>query len=52
MKQIITKDQAYKMYLESGMEELMPFNSPYEPNYLEWLRAAGYVIIDTEEITL
>ena len=50
MSEVISTEQAYEMYLRSGLEETMPFDSSYEPNYLEWLADRGYIVINMEDL--
>ena len=47
---IITTADAYEMYLAEGYQNLMPFNSTYEHDFLEYLGNRGIVVIDDEEI--
>lgn len=49
MSNLITTADAYEMYLREGYEDIMPFNSPYERDFLEYLGDCGIVVIDGSE---
>lgn len=43
---IITISQAFEMYLESGVEEVMSFEGYFGNSFLDNLCERGYTIID------
>lgn len=56
---IITKDAAYKMWLEDNFEDVLPFEDVYLGNdYLNYLKNLGFIVVDdrhdqlTNEIVL
>lgn len=45
MDKVITESDAYKMYLQSGFEELMPFKMRTGLDYLNYLQSMGYEVL-------
>ena len=41
----ITEEEAYKMYLESGYEDIMPFRSKYDFDYIDYLEQNHIAVI-------
>ena len=52
MDKVITEEEAYKMYLDSGMEDVMPFRSWLQDDFVGYLLLRGLVVLDAEEFTL
>lgn len=48
MSDLMTTADAYEMYLCEGYQELMPFSSNYEYDFLEYLGSRGVVVIDED----
>ena len=46
MADIITTADALEMYLNEGFDNVMPFTSDYERDFLEYLGDRGIVVID------
>ena len=45
----ISEDAAYELYLDWGYEEIMPFKSNIEPDFIHYLFTLGYVVLDLDE---
>ena len=41
----ITEEEAYKMYLENGYEDIMPFRSKYDFDYIDYLEQNHIAVI-------
>lgn len=41
----ITRKEAYTMYLDEDMDLVLPFESLFEYDYLEYLKTRGFVIV-------
>lgn len=50
MNKVITESDAYKMYLQSGFEELMPFKMRTGLDYLNYLQDMGYEVLSEDMI--
>lgn len=42
----ITKNEAYKLYLDKGYDELVPFRAKGETDFLHWLQSVGLTVVD------
>jgi len=42
----ITEEDAYEMYLESGLENIMPFRSKYDFDYIDYLEQNHIAVIN------
>lgn len=52
MKNVITEQEAYDMYLKSGLEDIYPFRSYYEYDFIQYLYTQGITVLDAEEVDL
>ena len=46
----ISEDAVYELYLDWGYEEIMPFKSNVEPDFIYYLFTLGYVVLDLDEL--
>ena len=42
----ITEEDAYEMYLEGGFENIMPFRSKYDFDYIDYLEQNHIAVIN------
>ena len=45
MKKIITEKEAYTLYLEYGWEDVLPFKSLGETDFINWLEGLDWEIV-------
>jgi len=42
----ITEKEAYKLYLEYGYDDVVPFKAIGQTDFLDWLESIGWEIVD------
>lgn len=47
---VITEEEAFKLYLDSGYDEIYPFDSVIEFSFLDYLNRSGYKVLTDEDI--
>ena len=50
MDNVITENEAYELYLKSGLEDVMPFRDWSQHDYIGYLYDRGVVVLDCEEV--
>ena len=52
MNKLITEEEAYNLYLKSGLEEIMPFKADYgQWSFIDELRTRGIEVLYDEQRT-
>jgi len=46
----MSREEAYKRYLDSGFENIMPFKSKFEFDYIELLEEEGIIIEEESSV--
>ena len=46
MQKVITIDQAYVWYIEEKFDDIMPFSSTTEPDFIDYLYDRGIMVAD------
>ena len=46
----ITEVEAYKLYLQEDYDQILPFKSKIEPDFVEYLESRGLHVISEDDI--
>lgn len=50
MEKILTYEDAYLMYEQNRWDDVMPFESDYEEDFVSYLEDSGYTLVDGVQI--
>lgn len=50
MEKIMTFEEAYQLYLQNRYDDIMPFSSEYESDFVDYLAENGCTVVDDMQI--